>query len=320
MVVLGVCLFVVLGGVLSSKKDAEWSAAQDLLAQSAAPGPSPKPDSLLPAVLPRGTSASSGLEADMTAAKSYQGGNLFAMMGYTDETSERRRTMMDVIGPGYCGGSSRTVLIPEMVVQEPQGAQFFLDGELIPGEQNGFCEVWRVSGDSTQRKVMRFILCEGSSSSPQEQRHQSGITVELPGLSNMPVAFMNTQFATGGQGHVHAAARSQHITIFDTFSGSLDFKNPFCVAEREPRGVTLRNIAGQVICCISSGGYNTDFANIVDGDGRLMGTVSSRGHGLSGLGLVSGEWKKNRRTLQLGHGADTALMVCAVICAAKLKS
>lgn len=323
---LSVCLLVMLGGFLSPRRGAEWSMpspAQDLLIKpqaaavaqqtsaSVARAQDPRlPPSATQATQKPATSVSANAQQSIRPVQPSSGvfgglgSALSSLMGSAQETSISKAMVT----------SHKKTLMPEMVVQEPEGAQFFIDGLLVSEEQNGFMEVWRVSGDYDQRMVMKLILCEGASGAGG---HHNGIMVELPDLCTMPIAFINTQFAPEGRAgnHPHAILKNRHITIFDTFTGNVDFKQPFCTAEREPRGVVLRRMTGEVICYVSSGGYNTDFGNIVDNDGRLIATLSNRGHSLLGLGMVRGAWKDNRRVVQISQGTDAVLIICAIISA-----
>lgn len=212
----------------------------------------------------------------------------------------------------------RDFFVPEMVTEEPQGAQLFIDGELLKSEQNGYIEVWRAEADRDYRQVMRLTASEGDNG---PHGHQNGLVMEIMNLSKIPMAFISTQFAQDRPAHIKKNAHSQkrHITIFDTFMGEKYFHKPFCTAEREARGVTLRRISdNQVLCIVSSGGYNTDFGNVTDPEGRLIATSSNRGHGLFGLGMTHGTWTQGRRVVQVAKGNDVALIVCALVCAAKL--
>lgn len=212
--------------------------------------------------------------------------------------------------------SSRQVcMMPAMLVHEPEGAQFFIDGLLTPDEQNGFGEVWRAAADRDRRQVFKIIFCEGQKG---HQSDQKGITVELPG--NMPAAFLNTSCAAHPPSGAHSYfSNSRHITMFDILStGHLDLSSPYAIMEREVGGITVRRMSGEVICIVASGGYNTDFGNVMDEGGRLIATLSNRGHSLSGLGMVRGSWTENRRVLQIAQGIDVMMIVCAVISATKL--
>jgi hypothetical protein len=208
--------------------------------------------------------------------------------------------------------------VPEMVVQETEGARLYIDGEILKSEQNGSIEVWRAEADKDYRQVMRMTASEGDNG---PHGHQNGLVMEIMNLSKVPLAFISTQFASDRPAHIkaHSTIKNRHIVIFDTFTGDSYFHKPFCTAEREPRGVTLRRCSdGSVLCIVSSGGYNTDFGNVVDPDGRLIATSSNRGHGLFGLGMVHGAWTPGRRVVQVAQGNDVAMVMCALVCAAKL--
>lgn len=347
MVTMLICMVFLLGSMLGSRGDGpEWSgpSAQDLLIKPDV-AISTKQDTRLPPPIPTTTSSTQKLPPPMPTTTSGTQKHALAVPSQPRQPSTEPALKGQFIGSMVGGAQSfltsfqnastssepsrppfianipsRRILIPEMIVQEGEGAQFFIDGDLAPKDQNGYLEVWRISSNHQQRMVMKLIFCEGYDSSNPEIRHQNGITLELPGLSNMPAAFLSTQFAQVAAGHStqHAISQKRHITIFDTFTGSLDFKNPICWAEREERGTTVRNMAGEVLCSVSGGGYNTDFGNIVDGDGRLIATVSNRGHGLGGLGLVSGAWQKDRRVVNMCQGCDSVLIVCAIVSATKL--
>lgn len=206
-------------------------------------------------------------------------------------------------------------MMPAMLVHEPEGAQFFIDGPLTPDEQNGFGEVWRAAADRDRRQVFKIIFCEGQKG---QQSDQKGVTVELPG--NMPAAFLNTSCAAHPPSGAHSYfSNSRHITMFDILStGHLDLSSPYAIMERDVGGITVRRMSGEVICIVASGGYNTDFGNVVDEQGRLIATLSNHGHSLTGLGMVHGAWTENRRVVQIAQGIDVMMIVCAVISATKL--
>lgn len=222
-------------------------------------------------------------------------------------------------GPGVLSGQLH--LMPEMLVREPGGAQFVIDGLIDTKEQQGsHLEVWSIRADLGNRMVMKFGFGE-------ETSHQKGITAELP--DSTPVALINTNFAfsapKGGK-QKGAFSSSRHVTIFDTVSG-LDLSTPFAKVERESNGThsTVRRASGEVICIIQSGGYNTDFGNIVDSNQKLIATLSNRGHGMTGLGsdcrrgwTAETARTDNRRVVQIAEGVDAMLVVCAIISAAKL--
>merc|ERR1719284_1488362 len=55
----------------------------------------------------------------------------------------------------------RKHFVPEMVVQETEGARLYIDGEILKSEQNGYIEVWRAEADRDYRQVMRLTASEG---------------------------------------------------------------------------------------------------------------------------------------------------------------
>lgn len=209
-------------------------------------------------------------------------------------------------------------LMPEFVVQDPHGARIFIDGEVTTQEQQSTIHVWKADSDRDHMKIAKLTFCEGTSSAPSNEK---GVAVELP--NGMPIAFLNTQYAVAppSPGARTAFSSNRHIAIYDTLTtGELNLRYPFAKVEREARGFTVRLAYGdmRVLCIVQSGGYNTDFGNVTDQNGKLIATVSNRGHSMTGLGLVRGAWNQDRRVVQVAEGEDLLLVVLAIVCATKL--
>jgi len=323
LILVAVFAILVLGGLIAKPGD-KWTMSSSQAGQDLLYKPMPAAtvqDSRVPLaqeqalaaakpVLPGAGASSAPVLPAGKSSQSALAGLLSQMSAMGASPTGAPANNMHSVGPGP------KYLVPEMVVQEPTGAQFFMDGLLTSKEQNCMAEVWRITGDADNAHVMHITFCEGITG---REGHHNGIVLELPRMTNMPISFINTQFATvqPQQGH-HALSRNRHCTIFDTFSSGMDFKSPFGTVEIEQRGATLRRVNGDIECIVTSGGYNTDFGNIVDEQGRLLATLSNRGHALTGLGMVRGPWTENRRTIQVAEGVDVSLVIVALICAAKL--
>jgi len=307
VLVMAILIAVVLGVmmVVLTRHDDKESSAQDLLNKSLEA--SSAQDSRRPSLA--GSVGSSWSKLRVLAKAGF--------VGRGDQRTDDDRIIQKPPMPFTSGtrSSGQTHLMPEMLVREPGGAQFVIDGFIDTKEQQGsHLEVWRISADLGDRMVMKFGFGEGTS-------HQKGITGELP--DSTPVALINTNFAfSAPKGNQKGACSSnRHVTIFDTVSG-LDLSTPFAKVERESNGThsTVRRLSGEVIMIIQSGGYNTDFGNIVDHNQKLIATLSNRGHGMTGLGRLAegGVRNDNRRVVQVAEGVDAMLVVCAIISATKL--
>jgi hypothetical protein len=188
-------------------------------------------------------------------------------------------------------------IVPQMVVREPGGAQFLLEGYLVPQRQQGFMEVLRKTADLSKEKVMRIGL--------SEQGQQDGISIELAALGNQAAAFLDTTKASGG-------AKNPQISIYECLGGPINRSSPFAVAKMESRGCTMRRPTfdgslGPIISIMTIGGYNADYGNITDEQGKLMGTMSNR-HRLG----------ETTRIINVAEGVDVVLLIAVILCAVKL--
>jgi hypothetical protein len=201
-------------------------------------------------------------------------------------------------------GPADMYLMPELCVQEPEGQQFFIDGPLVPTAQAGYVFVSCISENYRDAKVMKMTLCEGAHYDPQD-----GIIMEVPWVRQDPIGFISTGDAI--QRRIPRGKNTVTQRRCTIFASSIGDRSVYATADREARGVTLRDTSGVVICCVMSGGHNTDFGNIVDNQGRLIATLSSDPYGKKG-------WPADRRALLVAQGVDAAMIISAVVSAVKL--
>jgi hypothetical protein len=198
---------------------------------------------------------------------------------------------------GYTGSQS---ICSIMQVREAEGIQLIIEGPLIPNRQQGFIKVKRALSDPRQELVMRVAL--------SEQGRHDGVSIELPQLTtgpgSMPVAFLDTtECSTRGRVLIHQCPQ-----------GKFDRENLFAVAQMDQSGkCSIRRPGpsesaplGELLYFVLASGYNTDSANITDGQGRLLATVTSRGQ------------RENTRKLQISQHVDSVMMVAALISNVKL--
>jgi len=194
-------------------------------------------------------------------------------------------------------GESDT-LCPQMVIQDPTGAQFMLDGLFAPYEQKGFAEVHRNNSDMRETEVLNVYLGEGKA--------DGGIIVEWP-VGRTPVCFMGTSTAVNRQGL--PPPRDRFVTIVPCFHQPFRANMPpFAIVQAFNGGYVVKRCGtDKVLLRVITGGHNIDYANIVDTGGRLIASMSLRGQSM-----------KNRRVISMAQGVDAVLVVCAVIASTKL--
>lgn len=190
------------------------------------------------------------------------------------------------------------LLCPQMLIQEPTGAQFMLDGFLAPYEQKSFVEVRRNNSNARETEVLHCHLSEEPS--------DGGIILEWP-VGRLPICFMGTSTAVSRKGL--PPPRDRFVTLVPCSTGPFRASMPpFAIVKAVTGGFEVRRYGtNKVLLRIITGGFNVDYANIVDPGGRLMASMSLRGQSV-----------KNRRVITMAQGVDAVLVVCAVIASTKL--
>lgn len=212
----------------------------------------------------------------------------------------------------FLGVSDYQVLCPELVVQRSEGLTMQMRGNIETYQQEDMLDLCMV--DHAEEEMLHCYISELKGAS-------GGVLVETS--LQQPVAFLHTEAAVGP----NRPRRNRHVSVVRAGSGnvfSMDGRGtrdpPFAVVYRDPpddgvsfimRHCTRSGEPGPVIFQIHQSANR--FFNIVDAGGALTATCEER---------ESGSWWRGsrtaRRVLKFGPGADTAMIVCAVVAVHKL--
>jgi hypothetical protein len=327
-----VLLLVIVGCVLvqsllmQRRSGNEWSSAAAMLPRDPKSFPSPLQDNRLPptefsGMQPTGFSGSpqmSALPAPASASSVAQPpatsmGSFFSSFVQNFSSPREEQVKLPTPKQDMRWGTNIATsehLCPMMRVHEAQGIQLSIHGPLLPDMQQGVLEVKAITSDPRQEVKMQILL--------SEQGDKDGVSIALPqlttGAGGMSVAFLDTTYcaqrsSNGGYVLIYQCLKERGHIAMDLF-------NLFAVAQMEREGGTGKGVIrrpgltpqrpGEVLYYVTSTGYNTDDANIMDSNYRLIATSSTRGR------------PSNVRSLQIYQDVDSVMMVAALIATIKL--